>query len=252
MEPVSARGKIGAGVRSTFSVENLVNQLLTYGVTALVTLSIGIVFNLPWWGWLVVGAAALLIVGAIVVTVRRPVQQEAAQPEPGDALERAIQQRDWQEVMLLLAETNAGDWHVLHDVQRQDDGHWYRAVYKPDFTLAVEWGAVPSFNRGDPDREFEEDWSRKFPDTSARMYLVEVIFNGGIVHQSHFASVDGGRGYVPVPKPHVIDDDKGEAVRDYYYASAQDVALTRLIHDLTEKSPSFDFYMERSGIRVIG
>jgi hypothetical protein len=167
-------------------------------------------------------------------------------------VERAIERRDWEQVMLLLAQTHPGDWNVLHDLQRQDEGHWYRAVYKPDISLAVEWGAVPSFNRGDPDREFEEDWTRKFPDTSARMHLVEVIFNGGIVHQSHYASVDGGRGYVPVPTPHVIHDERGEAVRDYYYASAQVVALTRLIHDLTEKTPSFDWFMEQSGIRVIG
>ncbi len=66
-----------AGARSAFSVENLVAQGIAYGITILVTLFIGVRYDLRWWAWLLVALAVLLIVGAIVLSIRKPRLQAA-------------------------------------------------------------------------------------------------------------------------------------------------------------------------------
>lgn len=74
--------QVRAGIRSAFTVENLVNQGITYGLTIMVTLYFGIRYELPCWAWALVALSMLLAVGAVVLMVRKPKLESPLRPNP--------------------------------------------------------------------------------------------------------------------------------------------------------------------------
>lgn len=48
-------------------------------------------------------------------------------------------------------------------------------------------------------RHFQEDWTKHFPDTSARSYTVQLRFGSTILRELTFVSCDGGRYSLPLP-----------------------------------------------------
>src|SRR5262249_22218863 len=60
--------------------------------------------------------------------------------------------------------------------------------------------------------DYQEDWTKSFPDPSAKEYLIDLNISGGTVEQISFISVDGGRNFVPKPEIAMV-----EGKRVYYW-----------------------------------
>lgn len=83
-------------------------------------------------------------------------------------------------------------------------------------------------------RPFSEPWATKHPDPSATVSMWGLFFNGSLIEEFWFASVDGGRAEIPYP-----DLETKSHITEWQYRIAQIVDSGRL-----------DEYLRRSGISV--
>ena len=185
IEAVGFRDQVRAGIRSVFTVEHLVNQGITYGVTIIVTVYFGIRYDLPWWAWILVGVAVLLIVGAIALMVRKP------KPAPaGASIEPTTAQED---VKARLWGPKPGDPATLTDDElRAEAKRLAREVrkFREEHAKALpplEWIRVP----GEPekleqfkawrDADAVETYERSFQERVATIYE-ELVRRRGFGH----------------------------------------------------------------------
>lgn len=96
---------------------------------------------------------------------------------------------NFEEIRKILKTSNPRDW--LYDI----DNEIY--TYKPDVGLNIL-----TKHPDDPDsrKELDEEWVKKFPNNKAWMVIAKVIYRGSFVKQYLFASVDGGRNIIALPK----------------------------------------------------
>lgn len=111
----------------------------------------------------------------------------------------------WDEIMQIFRETTTDHWHKVGEIDRGEERHYSRAVFKPDPTVSLEWGEVIT-----PYREFHEDWTNKFPDSSAGSYYCDILLNGDAVRKVAYVAVDGHRCDLPLGR---IETQDGENVR---------------------------------------
>lgn len=96
---------------------------------------------------------------------------------------------NFEDIIKILKTSNPKDW--LYDI----DDEIY--TYKPDVRLNIL-----TKHPDDPDsrKELDEEWVKKFPNNQAWMVIAKVIYSGSFVKQYLFASVDGGRNIIALPK----------------------------------------------------
>lgn len=94
--------------------------------------------------------------------------------------------------------------------------HTGHAVLREDTSLTVNWGLEVD---GD-DRQRHFDWAKQFPDSTVRPFWADFFWQGALIDRVELASVDGGRGTIPLPH-------YGKTVTDY------ELAVAALIHDLS-------------------
>lgn len=95
----------------------------------------------------------------------------------------------------------------------EHDGH---AVLREEPNLTVSWG----LEIDGEDRQRRFDWANTFADPSVRPFWVDFFWNNALIDRVELASVDGGRGTIPMPH-------YGKSVTDY------EMAVALLIHDLS-------------------
>ena len=95
----------------------------------------------------------------------------------------------FEEIEKILKTSNPKDW--LYDI----DDEIY--TYKPDVGLNIL-----TKHPDDPDsgKELDEEWVKKFSNNKAWMVIANVIYRGSFVKKYLFASVDGGRNIIALPK----------------------------------------------------
>lgn len=170
-----------------------------------------------------------------------------------------------------LAASNCNDWHhivcgpgpsykqsIVTDVypQAQDQDqqvvnyilqHHELAVYKPDVSLSMAWGydytadTVQEALLGNSKDRRVFEFTKNFPDSSARCFLLDIFWNGSLVHREHLISVDGCRANLPIPRT----DRNGEE-----YFEKFGVSLARLVTTIELTVSDFEEYLTSSKIPV--
>jgi hypothetical protein len=93
--------------------------------------------------------------------------------------------------------------------------HHSHAVLREVPSLTMGWGLEVDGE----DRQRRFDWAANFPDPTVRPFWVDFFWNNALIDRVELASVDGGRGTIPMPH-------YGKTVTDY------ELAVAVLIHDL--------------------
>ncbi len=133
-------------------------------------------------------------------------------------------------IRTILKTSNPRDW--LYDA---DYGIY---TYKPDVRLNIL-----TKHPDDPDsgKEFDEDWVKKFPNKKAWMLVAKVYYCGSFVKHYLFATVDGGRNIIALPK------------------SAEELEITHLQYNMGKildyrnldvRLREYDIKIEIAGIKV--
>jgi hypothetical protein len=140
-----------------------------------------------------------------------------------------------QEVIRLVLGSEVRDWHVLEVHSDKEDDHVYRAVFKPNPSISLCWGAGH--------HDFEEEWTKKFIGREAATERAEVFFNGSIVFRETYVEVDAGKGILPMPR---ISDQTVPEAR---------LRFAGLLHDLSGKGGDewrFGQYVQQAGLKQTG
>lgn len=122
------------------------------------------------------------------------------------------------------------------EYQLRHNAHSMRASYKPDISIGIGWGLSPGDAFPDSQDEPERKWSTSFPDTSVGISFLDLLYCGALVHRERFATVDGGRCYLPWP--------------------SHDLTVTQVSHDLIrmldqlEKQSEFDRYFGQAKFKI--
>ena len=136
----------------------------------------------------------------------------------------------FEDIRKILKSSNPKDW--LYDMNNEI------YTYKPDVGLNIL-----TKHPDDPDsgKELDEEWVKKFPNNKAWMVIAKVIYRGSFVKQYLFASVDGGRNIIALPK------------------SATELEITYLQYkmgkvldyrNIDARLAEYDFKIETAGIKV--
>lgn len=140
---------------------------------------------------------------------------------------------DFDTLISMIGDSPVDDWRRV-DLTETETNWIYCGVYLPNVAITLRWGETFQ-------EPFEEEWAMGFGDSNAAGRLVDVLFNGALVFRSFYASVDGGRCLLPIPK------SREELVVPKRYAG-----LIYLIHRMSGGvSSDFGDYMERAGIEII-
>jgi len=99
---------------------------------------------------------------------------------------------NFEEIRKILKTSNPKDW--LYDRDNEI------CTYKPDVGLNILTEYPNDPNDPDSRKELDEDWVKEFPNNQAWMVIAKVIYSGSFVKQYLFASVDGGRNIIALPK----------------------------------------------------
>jgi hypothetical protein len=144
-----------------------------------------------------------------------------------DAVEQS-EPEQWQRVHIPIPY----DW----DDNGAPNAHRILAVYKPDVDISIALGATIEEN-------LSEDWHHKFPDKHARSLAVVVRYRGSPVYDETFASVDGGRYVMPLPKR--IENGS-------YVLEQAELPFARLIYRLAgSQGDSLDECLRRAEITIV-
>lgn len=95
----------------------------------------------------------------------------------------------------------------------------FRYKKQPGFQITSNWNEVVT-------EGFTESWIRDYPDREHNSsYYVTLEANGVFLLKELFVTLDGGRGFVPVPKIKLVGKNKK---RHFYYNQLQ-IRLARII-----------------------
>jgi hypothetical protein len=108
--------------------------------------------------------------------------------------------------------TSGGDGysHIIGE----HDSH---AVLREEPSLTMSWGLEVD----DDNRRRRFDWAQEFPDSMVRPFWVDFFWNNALIDRVELASIDGGRGTIPMPHWE-------NTVTDY------EMAVAFLINDLAD------------------
>ena len=119
------------------------------------------------------------------------------------------------------------------------ESHTNRAVYISDVSMGLAWG----LSNSDDTRSF--DWAN-FPDPTIYTTILDVLWNGSLVHREQGLVVDGARARLPFPRLAVSDDDQAQQ-----WFEQRSVALYRLAWQLEGAAgASFDDYLAQTGLPI--
>jgi hypothetical protein len=136
------------------------------------------------------------------------------------------------DMIRLVVDSDFSDWLVLAVHSDNENGHDYRAVFKKDPSISVEWGA----GRAD----FEEAWTNEFVGREAATERAEVFLNGSLVFRETYVSVDASKGILPMPRM----SDRTVPARRLRFAG--------LLQSLSDKNADgwrFGQYVQLAGIK---
>ncbi|HZM55331.1 MAG TPA: hypothetical protein VFC03_09945 [Acidimicrobiales bacterium] len=148
----------------------------------------------------------------------------------------------WKAQEMVLT-SDSEHWEIWGESYSDSDAdtHGWHATFRADVALVLWWGQVEN-------DEFEEAWTKGFPEPRARAFAVEATYAGSTVLEDVLVDVDGGRYMVPLPRPH-------QAERDgpiQWQVGGQGLAVARLIHDLAGwQGHEFETALALGGLVVI-
>jgi hypothetical protein len=87
-----------------------------------------------------------------------------------------------------------GQANVLHA-----ESHGSVGVYIPDVSITIAWGL-------EWNKDFQEEWCKKFPDPKAHGGFLDMFFNNALVYRTAYVWVDG----IHLPRPRHTGDGKLE------------------------------------------
>jgi len=145
-------------------------------------------------------------------------------------------------ILQTLKDSDIDDWHKMPDqgpfhhwnVTSQHLGEGARttdlepvahsslAVYKPDIDISIAFGAIHR-------DEFNEPWTKNFPDKRASSEWVCLRYRGTVVYDWIVVLVDGARYAILLPSSETGSD--GEPI---YRISREDLPLAELFYELYE------------------
>ena len=133
---------------------------------------------------------------------------------------------------LEFCEVYDGQANVLHA-----EAHGTVGVYIPDVSITIAWGL-------EWNKDFREEWCKKFPDPKAHGGFLDMFFNNALVYRAVYVWVDG----IFLPLPRYTKDDKLEVTK-------RACELMKVI-DRMGMSPRQDFnpyesVVERAGFTVV-
>jgi hypothetical protein len=151
---------------------------------------------------------------------------------------------DLNQILSILQQTYANEWQEVHPVDVK--GHDYRIVYKPDVSLSVAWGTTVN-------SEYSDGWVERFKDRKASSHVAEIMFNGAVVYQEFYVSVDGGRCLLPLPKEHFKQRDVlAEPEVDYLSVTKWAVDFIRLLDEIVQgPHGEYDSHLQTAEFRVL-
>jgi hypothetical protein len=134
--------------------------------------------------------------------------------------------------MNLVTSSSREDWQTIPRTNV--------AAYNDNPAITMAWGLNGVAN-------FEMGWASKFSDPSVCIYWIDVFYKGSLICRGNYASVDGGKAILPIPR-HASDDENMKAAelvvpeREYY--------LMELIDSLENRS-EYNSYFARAGFHII-
>lgn len=148
------------------------------------------------------------------------------------------------QILNVLQQTYANEWHEVHPVEMK--GHDYRIVHKSDVALTVEWGTTVN-------NQYSDSWVEPFGDKKASSHVAEILYNGTVVYQQFYVSVDGGRCLLPLPKEHFKQRDVlAEPEVEYLTVTKWAVDFVRLLDEIVQgPHGEYDSYLQKAGFRVL-
>jgi hypothetical protein len=168
------------------------------------------------------------------------------------------------ELRRVIFGSEPSDWHVIHcwgatsGPSYLDDfgeaavngarievrAHPERATYRPDVRIGLAWGLTV-----DERREF--DWSQHFSDKRCSPVLADLLWNGSLVDRYSGASVDGGRGVLPMPLGASVETSPTDVEQIGWKVTEAEVSLWCLIDRLKGGESEFDMYLRLAGFTVV-
>jgi hypothetical protein len=142
--------------------------------------------------------------------------------------------------------SNVGDWTTVHSpsflqhleqTSSSDGSRWLEVEghhtvfsYKEDLRISIAFGLSHREN-------FQEPWTKNFPDPSASSVWIDFLYNGRPVLRSLMVLVDGARCGLPLPSNKTMSVPQRQA------------DIWRLLNAL-QSSYDFDQYISDAGITV--
>jgi hypothetical protein len=147
------------------------------------------------------------------------------------------------EILDICARTDSKHWEFIPMHDGEEGGHYYRAVYRPDLSVSIEWGA-------DLVRDFKEDWTNNFIDSRASSHRVDVLYHGTIVFHSAYVSVDGARAYVPLGARRSRSNApaRGNLQRVVSYWEYE---FIELLHSFSHAPVEYKLHFDQSGYKLV-
>ncbi len=164
-----------------------------------------------------------------------------------------------EELLDLVRQSDADHWEIIGggptfltaigEMGSSTDGGWEerlyvvgahhsRAAYRADISVGLAWG----YQERDSE-EYQPNWS-DFPDRSTSLCFADFFYQGQLVYRIRYAVVDGGRAYLPAPRP---------TVGGSYAVTQLQHDLVRILHELEHGShlvDEYDSYFDRAGFEI--
>ena len=128
-----------------------------------------------------------------------------------------------EEILKMLFSSNPEDW-----TYSDEDGIYYLSN---DISLQIKE------IRSDESESFNEPWVKKYPDQSATRAIFTICYGDTKIDKYYFASVDGGRMFIPYPKS---SNDLRITLNQYL--------LGKIINYPWKNGYDFDDYLQRANI----
>ena len=128
-----------------------------------------------------------------------------------------------------IVDSNVNDW--LFD---DEEGTY---TFKKDTCLTIRRDEFEN------DREFKEEWAKRFPDQKAFVSYHKIFYNSSLIKKVFLVAIDGYRMYIPIPEVNNLTINKfqyqiGKIINDSYGGSGKGIW-------------PYDSYLSRAGIKII-
>lgn len=96
--------------------------------------------------------------------------------------------------------------------------------------------------------EFDEEWTRGFPDPTCSRLPVYLKVDGAVVRELTFVSLDGGRYFVPLPEIRTVSPEE----RSFYWdTTSLEFRVGRLVGHLHLQDETLETFANKRGIEII-